>query len=155
MRKSIISLLTVSVVTISGVVSAQTSAKEIEVRKAVQSFYDAFNAHGFDRAAEFTTDDWNHINPFGGRTRGRSETLKDLHEVHSTFLKGVSETVEEMDVRFADANVAVVTVLSRIGTYVTPDGTKHENNQHLRTFVVVKKKGRWLIMQDQNTIVEP
>ena len=137
------------------ILSAQTSAKEIQVRKAVQSFYDAFNAHGFDRAAEFTTEDWNHINPFGGRTRGRSETLKDLHQVHSTFLKGVSETVEEMDVRFADTNVAVVTVLSRIGTYVTPDGKKHENNQHLRTFVVVKKKGRWLIMQDQNTIVEP
>jgi uncharacterized protein (TIGR02246 family) len=155
MKRSIISLIALSVVGVSSVVSAQTSAKENDVRRAVQSFYDAFNSHGFDRAAEFTTEDWNHINPFGGRTRGRSDTLKDLHQVHSTFLKGVSETVEEIDVRFADANVAVVTVLSRIGTYVTPDGTKHENNRHLRTFVVVKKKGRWLIMQDQNTIVEP
>jgi len=153
MKRSIIFLIALSVVGVSSVVSAQTSAKENDVRRAVQSFYDAFNSHGFDRAAEFTTEDWNHINPFGGRTRGRSNTLKDLHQVHSTFLKGVSETIEEMDVRFADVNVAVVTVLSRIGTYVTPDGIKHENNRHLRTFVVVKKKGRWLIMQDQNTIV--
>ena len=155
MKQSIVWLMVVMVISISNVLSAQTSAKEIDVRKAVRSFYDAFNAHGFDRAAEFTTEDWNHINPFGGRTRGRSETLKDLHQVHSTFLKGVSETVEEMDVRFADPNVAVVTVLSRISTYVTPDGTKHENDRHLRTFVVVKKKDRWLIMQDQNTIVAP
>ena len=155
MKKALIYLLTLAAVTISSVVSAQTSTKENDVRKAVQSFYDAFNAHGFGRANEFTTDDWNHINPFGGRTRGRSETVSDLNQVHSTFLKGVSDTVEEMDVRFADPNVAVVTVTSRVGTYVTPEGNKHENERHIRTFVVVRRNGRWLIMHDQNTIVEP
>ena len=155
MKKSIISLLAFSLVSISGMVSAQTSAKEIDVRRAVQSFYDAFNAHGFDRATEFTTEDWNHINPLGGRTRGRADTLKDLHQVHSTFLKGVSDNVDEMDVRFADSNVAVVTVTSRMTTYVTPDGTKHENERYLRTFVVVRQNGQWLIMQDQNTIIKP
>ena len=155
MRTVTIFLLAISVLTVSSAVSAQTSTKENEVRKAVQSFYDAFNAHGWTRASEFTTDDWNHINPFGGRTRGRSETVSDLNHVHSTFLKGVSDTVEEMDVRFADPNVAVVTVISRVGTYVTPDGNKHENERHIRTFVVVSRNGRWLIMHDQNTIVEP
>jgi hypothetical protein len=44
------------------VVSAQTtSVKERDVRKAVQSFDEAFNAHGWNRAAEFTTEDWNTI----------------------------------------------------------------------------------------------
>ena len=105
MKNALISLLTISLVSISGVVSAQTSKKENQVLKAVQSFYDAFNAHGFGKAAEFTSEDWNHINPFGGRTRGRSATLSDLNRVHSTFLKGVSDTVEEMDVRFADSTL--------------------------------------------------
>lgn len=155
MRTSIISLLTLSVLSIPSFVSAQRSDQERAVRKAVHSFYEAFNAHGFDRAPEFTTEDWNHINPFGGRTRGRSSTVSDLKQVHSTFLKGVSDTVEEMDVRFADPNVAVVTVMSRVGTYTTPEGIKHENERHLRTFVVVRRNGRWLIMQDQNTIVKP
>jgi uncharacterized protein (TIGR02246 family) len=137
----------------STLVSAQTSASEKQVRQAVQSFYEAFNAHGFERAAEFTTEDWNHINPFGGRTRGRSATLEDLKQVHSTFLKGVSDTVAEMDVRFANPDVAVVTVTSSVSTYITPDGIKHENERHMRTFVVVRRNGRWLIMQDQNTII--
>jgi hypothetical protein len=57
MRKAIVSLLAVSVVSISSVGFAQTSTKENDVRKAVQSFYDAFNSHGFGRANEFTTDD--------------------------------------------------------------------------------------------------
>ncbi len=130
---------------------AQTSSKEKQVRQAVQSFYDAFNAHGFGRVSEYTTDDWNHINPFGGRTRGREAVLKELHEVHSTFLKGVSDTIEDMDIRFAAPNVAVVTVTSRMSTFTTPDDVRHENERHTRTCVVVKRNGRWLIMQEQNT----
>ena len=123
------------------------------MRQAVQSFYDAFNTNGFGLAAEYTTEDWYHINPFGGRTRGRAAVLKELKEVHSTFLKGVSDTIEDMDVRFAAPNLAVVTVTSRMSTFTTPDGVRHENERHIRTFVVVKRSGRWLIMQDQNTLI--
>ena len=136
-------------------ISAQTPGAEATVRQAVQAFYAAFNSHRFDRAADFTTDDWNHINPLGGRTRGRADVLKELAEVHGTFLKGVSDTVERMDVRFANADVAVATVTSRVSTFTTPDGVKHENEQQVRTFVVVKRGARWLIMQDHNTIVMP
>jgi uncharacterized protein (TIGR02246 family) len=73
--------------------------------------------------------------------------------VHSTFLKGVSETIEDMDVRFATSDVAVVTVTSRMSMVTMPNGVKRENERHIRTFVVVKRSGRWLIMQDQNTII--
>ena len=72
MRTATIFLLAISVLTVSSV-SAQTSNEENDVRKAVQSFYDAFNAHGFGRAADFTSVDWYHINPFGGRTRGSQQ----------------------------------------------------------------------------------
>jgi uncharacterized protein (TIGR02246 family) len=148
-----VSLITLLLLSLPCLVFAQTSSKEKQVRQAVQKFYDAFNAHGFGRAAEYTTEDWNHINPLGGRTRGREAVLKELNEVHSTFLKGVSDRIEEMDVRFATPDVAVVTVTSQMSTFTTPDGIKHENERHVRTFVVVKRSRQWLIMQDQNTLV--
>ena len=129
-----------------------TPSEEQQVRQVVQSFYDAFNSHDFGRVQEFTTEDWNHINPLGGWTRGRDAVLKELKAVHSTFLKGVSDTVEQMSIRFAASDVAVVTVASRVSTFTTPDGVKHENEQSIRTFVVVRRGGRWLIMQDQNTL---
>ncbi len=122
MKVITVSLVALFFLSLAGLAFAQTSSKETQVRQAVQSFYDAFNAHGFGRAAEYTTEDWNHINPFGGRTRGRDAVLKELNEVHSTFLKGVSDTIEDMDVRFATPDVAVVTVTSRMSTYTTPDG---------------------------------
>ena len=134
------------------VVNGQSGAEEKQVREAVQSFYNAFNSHDFDRAVEYTTEDWAHINPFGGWTQGREAVLKELKEVHSTFLKGITDTVEEMSIRFATTDVAVVTVPSKLsGTFTTPDGVKHENKQQIRTFVLIKRSNKWLIMQDQNT----
>jgi len=130
---------------------AQPATQEAQVRKAVQSFYDAFNSHDFGRVPEFTTEDWTHINPLGGWTRGRDAVLKEVREVHSSFLKGVTDTIEEMEVKFATANVAIVTVPSRTSPYTSPDGVKREDQRQIRTFVLVQRHGRWLIMQDQNT----
>jgi hypothetical protein len=63
-------LVAVFLLSLPNLAIAQSPSREMQVRQAVQTFYDAFNAHGFGRAAEYTTEDWNHINPFGGRTRG-------------------------------------------------------------------------------------
>lgn len=54
-----------------GGVSMSPSTEITQVCQVVQSFYDAFNSHDFSRIAEFTTDDWTHINPLGGWARGR------------------------------------------------------------------------------------
>jgi uncharacterized protein (TIGR02246 family) len=144
----------VTILMLGVAILAQTEGPdEHAVRQTVESFYEAFKTHSFNNAENFATEDWNHINPYGGRTRGREAVLRELKEVHSTFLKGVSDNIEDMDVRFAGADAAVVTVTSRMTAFVTPDGVKHDNERHIRTFVVVKRTGRWVIMQDQNTVI--
>jgi uncharacterized protein (TIGR02246 family) len=136
-----------------GCVCQAHAADETAPQQAVRRFYDAFNAHQFDRVPDFTTADWNHINPGGGRTVGRQAVLKELHEVHSTFLKGITDTIENMDSRLPAPGVAIVTVKSRMSTFTMPDGVAHANEAHIRTFILVKHKSRWLITQDQNTTV--
>lgn len=127
---------------------------EAQVRQSVEAFYRAFNSHNFDRVSEFTTDDWNHINPNGGWTRGRDAVLAELRRVHGGVLKDVSDTIESMSVRFASDDVALAIVTSHVSTYYLPDGTKHENERQRRSFIVVRKSDRWLIMQDQNTVIK-
>ncbi|HEX5473958.1 MAG TPA: SgcJ/EcaC family oxidoreductase [Vicinamibacterales bacterium] len=133
--------------------SVQDESPEAAVRRTVERFHAAFNSHSFDRVAEFTADDWNHLNPFGGRTRGRQAVLKELHEVHATFLKGASDTIDRMDVRFTTPDVAVATVTSHVSTFTTPDGATYANPRLIRTFVVARRGGRWLIVQDQATMI--
>jgi uncharacterized protein (TIGR02246 family) len=140
---------------VSVVATAQPSSDEGSVRRVVQAFYDAFNSDGFDGAVQFTTEDWNHITPLGGRTRGRTVVLQQLKQVHATFLKGVIETIEDVDVRFATPDVAVATVTSRATSFTTPDGVERKNPHQIRTFVVTKRAGRWLIMQDHATYTTP
>jgi uncharacterized protein (TIGR02246 family) len=126
-----------------------------EVREAVSAFYQAFNAHDFTRAADFTTPDWTHINPFGGWTRGRDSVLAELQVVHGSFLKGVTDTPDTMVVRMTGATSAVVTVPSRLSAYVAPDRTRHEHERQIRTFVLVKQGQSWRVIQDHNTIISP
>ena len=132
---------------------SQQQSNEDQVRSTVRSFYADFNSHGWAHAVNYTTEDWIHINPLGGWTRGRDAVLKELEQVHSTFLNGVADTIQNMAVKFASPEVAVATVTSQMSTFTTPDGTKHENEQHIRTFILVRRNDRWMIMQDQNTAV--
>jgi uncharacterized protein (TIGR02246 family) len=138
---------------------AQEPTAEARVRRAVQAFYAAFNADDFRSAAEFTTEDWNHINPGGGWTRGRTAVLREVEEVHRTFLKGVGAAIDSMSVRFVTPEVAVATVVDHLlGTYFPPDGVdrgtnRHERERHLKTYVLAKRRGHWLIVQDQATTI--
>jgi hypothetical protein len=91
--------------------AAQGKDKEAEVRSTIEAFYSAFN-DAFSKPADYAAEDWNHINPFGGRTRGREAVLKEVREVHQSFLKGTTENIESMDIRFATSDVAIGTVVS-------------------------------------------
>jgi len=126
-------------------------SNEAEVRQTIEAFYGAFNSHDFSHIPEFTADEWVHINPLGGQQSGRAAVLAELREVHATFLKGVTDKPEKIEIRFASPDVAVATVPSRMSPFTTPDGTRRENQGQIRTFVVCLRGGRWLILQDQNT----
>jgi uncharacterized protein (TIGR02246 family) len=125
------------------------SAEEA-VRATVRAFYTAFD-EGFVKDVTFATDDWHHINPFGGVDEGLEATLRTVREVHTTFLKEVTDTPESIEVRFATDDVAVADVVSTMSPFTGPDGVRREAQKQFRTFVVVKRGERWLIMQDQNT----
>ena len=118
----------------------------------MEAFYAASNANDFDKLPQFTTEGWTHIAPNGIVRKGRADVLQALRQTHSTFLKGVTDTPEEITVRLVTPDAAVVTVRSRSSTFTTPNGVVHENEAGIRTFVVVKRDARWLITQDQNTV---
>jgi uncharacterized protein (TIGR02246 family) len=124
------------------------------VREVVKSFVTDYNNGDFKNAPSYTSGDWVHINPGGGITRGRDEVLKEVRAIHKTMLRGVSITTESMTVRFVTHDVALVNAIHKSDSYVTPeDGMKHENERQMKTYVVVKHNGKWLLALDQNTII--
>jgi uncharacterized protein (TIGR02246 family) len=146
-------LFLMSVSFISLVSIGQSSQDEELVKKVVIAFQEDFNDGKFKNATTYSTDDWEHLNPGGGITKGRNEVLKEVRDVHQTFLKGVTMTIESMSIRFITSNVAIADVIHKISTYELPPGVKRENERHLKTYVVVKQKEKWLLTHDQNTII--
>ncbi len=131
----------------------QNSTDEQKVKKVIIAFQDDFNDGSFKNAGSYTTKDWEHLNPLGGITKGRDEVLKEVRAVHQAFLKGVTMTIESMAIRFITHDVSIVDVIHKVTDFQTPDGVRHENEKHLKTYIVVKKNGKWLLTHDQNTMV--
>ena len=124
------------------------------VREVVKAFVADYNNGDFKNAPTYTTGDWVHINPGGGITRGRDKVLKEVRAIHKTMLKGVSITIESMTVHFVTPDVALVDAVHKSDSYVTPeDGVKHENERQIKTYVIVKRNGKWLLALDQNTLI--
>lgn len=140
----------------AGVMSLESNGQipkdEDQVKKVVIAFQEGFNEGSFKNAQDYTTTDWEHINPFGGITKGRDTTLADVRRVHQTFLKGVTMKVVSMDIRFPAPNVAIAVVIHQMDNYTTPDGLQHNGEKHTKSYVIVKQKDKWLLTLDHNTI---
>jgi uncharacterized protein (TIGR02246 family) len=149
--KPFLLLITTSFISLASI--GQNSQDEQLVKKVVIAFQEDFNDGSFKNAPSYTTIDWEHLDPGGGITKGRDEVLKVVRSVHQTFLKGVSITIESMTIRFITPDVAIVAVIHKISTYELPSGVKHENERELKTYVIVKQKGKWLLTHDQNTTI--
>ena len=129
-------------------------ADEDSVRKVVLEFQEDFNDGSFKRAEIYATNDWVHINPGGGVDIGRENVLKLVRGVHQTFLKGVSITTDSMNVRFITPEVALVTAYHPIDKYTTPDSVTHVNERQIKSYVLVKQGGKWLLTLDHNTVIQ-
>src|SRR2546430_3199255 len=111
-----------------------SETKEAGVRAAIQAFHKAFD-DGFTGPAEYATEDWNHINPYGGRDPGREATLKNRRPGHQTFLQGTTAPIEDIDIRFATADVAGATLVSVMSPFTTPHCVEQRVGRAIRTLV--------------------
>ncbi len=142
--KTFLLLTTVSI--LSFVCKGQSPQDKEAVKNVVIAFQEDFNDGGFKNAHAYSTNEWEHINPLGGIDRGRDSILKKVRAVHQGFLKGRTMQIESMDVRFVTTDVAIAVVIHKIDTYTTPDGVKHENERNIKTYLIVKEKGKWLFI---------
>ena len=147
-------LLVTTMSFVSFISRGQSSQDKEAVRSVVIAFQEDFNEGSFKNALSYSSTDWEHINPGGGIDKGRDSVLKTVRAVHQTFLKGVTMRIESMDIRFITPDVAIADVIHNMDNYTTPDGIKHENERHIKTYVDVKKKGKSLLTQDHNTVIQ-
>jgi uncharacterized protein (TIGR02246 family) len=151
MKITLYILVSLTLYSCSGKASSQ--ADEEAVMKIVLDFQEDFNEGSFQKAETYTTNDWIHIHPGGGMDIGREPVLRTVREVHQSFLKGITMTTDSMQVRFIRPDVALVIAYHTIDDYVTPDNVMHVNQQNIKSYIIIKEDGKWLMAFDHNTIV--
>jgi len=125
-----------------------------EIKKVIIAFQEDFNEGIFKNVKNYTTEDWIHINPGGGMTNGRTAVLKEVVAVHQTFLKGVSMTIDSLNIKLSSPQFAYAIVYHKLSDYELPKGTINKNQQNIKTYIFEKRKKKWLMILDQNTVVQ-
>jgi uncharacterized protein (TIGR02246 family) len=123
------------------------------VYNVIIEFQKDFNEGSFANAFSYTTIDWEHINPNGGISKGRDNVLQEVRAVHQSFLKGVKMKTETIEIRFLTPTVAVADAIHLLDRYTTPDDKIHINERQIKTYIVIKQEGKWLLTHDHNTII--
>lgn len=149
--KSVILIVTAFLAMLT--VFGQSEEDRKEIKNVILAFHNDFNEGSFKNAETYTTEDWEHIDPRGGIDKGRVNVLKVVRQVHQGFLKGVSMTLESLDLRFITPDVAIVDAIDKTSDFTTSDGKKHQNERHIKTYVLVKRNGKWLLAHDHNTTI--
>ena len=122
--------------------SAQSDVELQSIRKLIGSFINDLNRGDFSNLSSYCIKEWIHINSNGGISNGRDEVVGEIFQAYKTNPKGAKIAIENMMVRMLSPDAAIATVKHAI-----------DNQQQVKSFVVVKQAGKWLLALDQSTIV--
>lgn len=145
--------LTSSAVCILAIGFAQNN-DSTSIKKQVDLLVANFMDHRFSRMKDYCTEDVEWINIVGMRWKG----LEQVRIAHEEIFNNVPFVKKKLDLRKVSEQVYIAYLLCRVGDFFPPDGVDHGNNKfpaadNMLFLVYVKKGGKWLLANGQNTQV--
>jgi uncharacterized protein (TIGR02246 family) len=153
MKRVSILLIVLTLIALPVAAQRKGNAKDQEEIKSIAlKWQDAWNRHGLKALSAFVAEDVDFIAVSGRWRKGRKE-FEEHHtnERHQITQKESVWTTKNTKVRFIKSDVAVAIVEWGIKGDKDPDGTPRQPRQGIATWVVEKRKGKWLIIAIQNT----
>ena len=123
----------------------------VAIRELEKGWCNAWNTHNMKALANLLLPDADFVTVGGTWLRGRRE-FSEYHAIlHSTLFKHSTFKVTNTTVRLLHPDLALTHVKWRIKGDFDPDGTPRKPRAGIFTQVLLKTKGRWLILASQNT----
>ena len=130
---------------------AQTSANEAAVRNVPQKFAQAWGKHDGHELAKIMAKDVDFVNVGADWLQGRANFETYHTRLLSGRFKNSTLTPLKTEVRFLQANIAVLHWSWTVQGDKNEDGTAREPRYGLFTMIVEKQGGEWLVVVAQNT----
>ena len=121
---------------LGAIAGSGASEEELAIRNVLAAATAAFNRHAAKLTPDGYSDDFDVVNPAGGRVAGRP----DLGDAFQTYLKNAHKAETLQRIRFIRPDVALVDAEYEFtGTEIRPDPKGFE------TILLVRNNGRWVI----------
>ena len=150
--KIVLVLLAITMIALPVAAQNNENSKDREAVKAVAlNFQDAWNRHDMKALASLVADDVDFITVGGNRMRSKKE-FEELHtKTHAMMFKESVLTTKNTEVKFIKPDVAVAHIEWGMKGDKGPDGAPRQPREGIMTWVLEKRKGKWLLTAAQNT----
>jgi uncharacterized protein (TIGR02246 family) len=109
-----------------------------------------WNTHDMESMGTLLTSDVDFVNVAGQWLKGKKRTVTTHKERHEVVFKESVWTTDSVSIKFIKPDLAIMHVGWGIKGDVDPDGVARAPRHGLFTWVVTKKKSKWLILAVHN-----
>jgi uncharacterized protein (TIGR02246 family) len=113
-------------------------------------FQKYWNIHNMDSMGTMLTDDVDFVNVLGIWLKGKAATVARHKEVHLTQFKSSLWSTDSVEIKYVTSDLAIMHIGWGISGDFDPDGTPRKPRHGIFTWVVIKKKGDWLLLAVHN-----
>ena len=130
--------------------SAAQGQDEAAIDGVEAALQEAWNRHDAKAFASFFSEDADCVNVVGWWWKGRPQIESKVAEAHAFMFRDSTLTNNEIHIRFLTSQIAVVHVRWSMVGNRNPDGTPGQARKGLRTHILQKLEGKWLIAAFNN-----
>jgi len=131
--------------------AVERSKDEAAIRDLERRTDEAWNRHDAVAYGQRYATDADSVNVLGWWWQGRAQITQRVAEAHAVIFRNSVLHTEEVQIRFLRPDVAVVHVRWSMTGALGPDGKPVPPRTGLRTEIMQKQDGHWLISAVHNT----
>lgn len=126
-------------------------AKDLAALRSLPGKFEHYwNVHNMDSMGTMLTEDVDFVIVAGTWFKGKAATVYDHKDSHSMMFKTSVLKIDSVQVRYVKPDLAIMHIGWGITGDFNPDGTPRNPRHGIFTWVVVKQKGKWLILDSSN-----
>jgi uncharacterized protein (TIGR02246 family) len=133
---------------------AQNSSKDQQaIEKQIDAMFTSWNNHNYNDMDQYITPDCDWVNIVGMWWQGSKQVQFAHQAYHNAMFKNTSLTKKQVKIILLSNDVALVHLLSRVGSFTTPSGMVMPEGDDMATLVFVKKNNGWMLRAGENVTV--
>ena len=130
-------------------------ADAAQIHAALKGMDDAWNKHDMTAFVSYAAEDVEWVNVVGMWWKGKEQLYTALDAFHKTMFKDrqVHEP-QSTQLRIISPDCVVATFIQTVDGFTSPSGGVQPAGRSTLTEVFVKRNGKWLLVQGQNTTID-